>query len=1133
MIDKNKILEAWIMVEYLSEGDINYKDKSIQFSNKPEGNDYYTFFRNVIAGDKISKKRNAGIAVCFDVFDFNEVITILREHYKLKPTEEEIKIGKKFSFALCFDKELNFQQDMTFFTVGGYVRYYGEVPYITGFKRFEDDFKAQLKSAFEAATPDNDGFNKAISEVIDRYGIDIKNCRIQLIDNLQNDLSNLHSFFIDDLEAAKETDTQNLTKYLYGHVGNRVNLDSKSDSPNFNPREFEEILQPQRYPLGRFPGNPDFALYLMQQVAVNLSTGYDNNTIRSVNGPPGTGKTTLLKDVFAQLVVQQAHDISVMSQREIRGTDKTVYFKNASIGVVPEHISENNIIVVSSNNGAVQNIVNTFPLKSGIDKEFTDNLMEADYFCDISNADLATEWIKDDEGKPHEHIKVIDSDEKKFWGLYSLEGGKKANVDKILTSIKAIVKYFEEEYIPDDGVYREFCRQYEQVENIRKQRQTFSNSIEKYKRSCAELENLQSCYNSEFESKLLQMKEQTGRLDKQAEEYGAQMYDAEKSLEDNISYQKGALERKDAAQQLVELANKQKPGFFASRAKKNEYKEKLEDAGRQLKNALDECSELSKQERDIKRQVKEINDNIKALSEKQAMLRSEFDSWNSSVTRRISELREYTDEFKNQSGSITPLDMTADYDKLQMSNPWFDKEYRIAQSELFIKALSVRKQFLYENRKNIKAAAIIWEKQNSHLDNKIVIEAAWHWINMVVPVIGSTFASFSRMFKNIGANTLGHLFVDEAGQAVPQAAVGAVLRSRHIMVVGDPSQIKPVLTLDSSVLGMLRANFGVSEKYLSDSASVQTLVDSAGRVGFYRDKDKNDESWIGIPLWVHRRCRYPMFTISNVISYNGLMVQGKPEHGKTGWFDIRGRANNKYVEEQGAFLLGMIKKMAKANPRILDKNENDIVYVISPFANVAYQLAQKLNTIGFTRYENGKPSNVGTIHTFQGKEAPIVFMVLGADTQSKGAAAWAVREANMMNVAATRAKEEFYIIGDKALYSDIGSQVVADTCKVICEYKKQNPELVDEDVNQVEKAIRITGKVTYVGKGESAKYAYVIGNDGNKYTITEDVFKNTCNADAVIVKDGCISFEVSKRDGRRFAENVATDSHYANTGAEG
>lgn len=39
------------------------------------------------------------------------------------------------------------------------------------------------------------------------------------------------------------------------------------------------------------------------------------------------------------------------------------------------------------------------------------------------------------------------------------------------------------------------------------------------------------------------------------------------------------------------------------------------------------------------------------------------------------------------------------------------------------------------------------------------------------------------------------------------------------------SQIKPVFTMDSNILNMLREHFGVTEKYLSNSASTQTLTD--------------------------------------------------------------------------------------------------------------------------------------------------------------------------------------------------------------------------------------------------------------------------------------------------------------------
>ena len=52
----------------------------------------------------------------------------------------------------------------------------------------------------------------------------------------------------------------------------------------------------------------------MQQIAVNVALN-DPEKIRGVNGPPGTGKTTLLKDVFAELVVRQAYEISKLKDK--------------------------------------------------------------------------------------------------------------------------------------------------------------------------------------------------------------------------------------------------------------------------------------------------------------------------------------------------------------------------------------------------------------------------------------------------------------------------------------------------------------------------------------------------------------------------------------------------------------------------------------------------------------------------------------------------------------------------------------------------------------------------------------------------------------------------------------------------
>jgi superfamily I DNA and/or RNA helicase len=58
----------------------------------------------------------------------------------------------------------------------------------------------------------------------------------------------------------------------------------------------------------------------------------------------------------------------------------------------------------------------------------------------------------------------------------------------------------------------------------------------------------------------------------------------------------------------------------------------------------------------------------------------------------------------------------------------------------------------------------------------------------------------------------------------------------------------------------------------------------------------------------------------------------------------------------------------------------------------------------------------GTIHTFQGKEAEIVFFVLGTSPENFSARDWVAGTPNMLNVAVTRAKARLYVIGNRRVW---------------------------------------------------------------------------------------------------------------------
>ncbi len=108
--------------------------------------------------------------------------------------------------------------------------------------------------------------------------------------------------------------------------------------------------------------------------------------------------------------------------------------------------------------------------------------------------------------------------------------------------------------------------------------------------------------------------------------------------------------------------------------------------------------------------------------------------------------------------------------------------------------------------------------------------------------------------------------------------------------------------------------------------------------------------------------------------------------------------------------------------------KNPDIYVISPFKEIIAQIQSLLlknkefgqffeNQFPFFPRQKWLREAIGTIHTFQGKQAAAVFLILGCDRTNLGAIDWASKKPNLLNVAITRAQLRFYIIGDWDLWS--------------------------------------------------------------------------------------------------------------------
>jgi hypothetical protein len=890
----------------------------------------------------------------------------------------------------------------------------------------------------------------------------------------------LNSFYLDDLDRliTQAERKRPFGKALAAYLGPALQEHQRIDILT-NHAAMARLVSAKRLPSARWPAAPKYPLVLAQQAAVSQVTssigGADGLT--GVNGPPGTGKTTLLCDVIAEIVTERARQIAALDRPVSLFENKTTVAGKSFYPLKAKVIAGTSIVVTSTNNNAVKNITQELPALKKIASEYS----SADYFADVMREVFRAQKVLDENKNPIE-----------TWGVIAAALGNAGNRRSFAGG------FFRDEYLPQ--------RQDEQAQGDQpianvgppdeepeeqppadekpksmKQLLEVASEPEQYRKYQSEWQTAKQDFltlQAEFEScrEILLRADNAARfIDEQQDRLDGLLAE-ERALDEDIQSRNRAASKQreaqvtqraivDGTRTVLEQLRASTPpnlwdrllNFFGRESRRmTNLRQSLEAPTQALASASATLADMSKEAANAESQLRQQQEQRKTVSSTRVALERELDTHQRTLQAAYAMGAKHFPDAR-----FWNLPAEERHRASMAVNPKFDD----LRARLFLQAVNLHRLTVLANAgKFIANLRAVNGMLTGGSRDKLSPEhrpLLWDAFFFVVPVVSTTLASFDRLFVGMGQNSLGWLLIDEAGQATPQSAAGAIWRSRQAVIVGDPLQIEPVFTVPRSLAEELRRHHDVAPHWSPVDESVQTLADRITPFGSWVEttrsssrEDTPERLWTGMPLRTHRRCDDPMFSVANRIAYADQMVQGRVDEsgvptpwdfscslGESAWFDVRStRVNHPVCEDEIAYLITCLKQLQGG------RNEKTKVYVISPFRKVAQACRKRISDAGINGVETG------TVHTFQGKEAEAVFLVLGTapDQTGAGARGWAASKPNLLNVAVTRAQCRLFVIGDtsqwgrldyfrelmsalpkKSVSADRGSQTVQDSISAL------------------------------------------------------------------------------------------------------
>jgi len=274
------------------------------------------------------------------------------------------------------------------------------------------------------------------------------------------------------------------------------------------------------------------------------------------------------------------------------------------------------------------------------------------------------------------------------------------------------------------------------------------------------------------------------------------------------------------------------------------------------------------------------------------------------------------------------------------------------------------------------------------------------------------------------------LIVDEAGQVSPEVGIATFSLAKQAVIVGDVNQIEPVWNITNKIdIGNLKKceliknyedliyeNEFDPKGFLSSTGSIMKMAQNACN---FKESNIIEK---GVLLVEHRRCYDEIINYCNVLAYNGQLIPLKGKAKNDLLFPpmycihIEGNSTTSSTSRHNQNEVKAIVDWLLKNRDIIERKYGKIenaVGIITPFVGQKNSLRYSLKNAGF----DIDILKLGTVHALQGAERPIILFSMVYGKGDSGTMFFdRDNKPNMLNVAVSRAKENFIVFANTGIF---------------------------------------------------------------------------------------------------------------------